>query len=142
MLNAKEVRQVGIYRFWRNGIWQYRNWYLGLSIAWIIIMLVVMGICMCNIVPQSRLAYTIPSSAAEGGKDIDIVFEKGSGYTVNGYLLKPNVSGTDNGSMLGLFFLMAIVPCLAAFIVDIIGDSKSSRYADDVVQKWVDTKEI
>jgi len=142
MLNTKDVREVGIHRFWRTGIWQYRDWYLGLSTAWLIVVLAVMGIISYNNVPQTRLAYTIPASIIEEGKDISIVSERWSGYTVNGYLLKPNGGESNNTPVLALLFCIMFAPFLAAFIIDIVGDAKASKYADAVVQKWVDTKEV
>jgi hypothetical protein len=142
MLNTKDVRQVGIHRFWRTGIWQYRDWFLGLSAIWLIVMVIVAAAILCNMVPETRVAYTIPSSIVEGGKDISIVSEKWVGYTVNGYLLKFVAGDPSFSTVYWLLMVIAIIPVLVAFIVDIVGDSKASKYADDLVQKWVDTKEV
>lgn len=145
MLNTKDVRQVGIHRFWRTGIWQYRDWFLGLSAIWFIVMVSVAVVTLCNMAPATQLAYTIPSSIVEDGKDISIVSEKWVGYTVNGYLLKfvAGDSGGSTGSTIyWILCVIAVMPVLVFSVVDSVGESKASKYADDLVQKWVDTKEV
>ena len=142
MLSAKEVRRIGTYRFWNTGIWGHYDLWATISLAWFIIVMCICAAYILTAVPDTRLAYTIPSSVVEEGKDINIVSEKWKGYTVNGYLLKDNKRDTDKGTVAYLILGIALIPMVGLFIISAVGEHKSGQYADYTVQKWVDTKEI
>jgi len=142
MLSVKEVRRIGQYRFWNNGMWKHYDLWAGISLTWFVIVLAICTISTITSVPDTRLAYTIPSSVVESGKSIDIVQEKWTGYTVNGYLLKDKESDPARGTVAYLILVIALIPMVGLFIVSAIGEHKANQYADYTAQKWVDTKEL
>ena len=150
MLSLNDVKGIARARFFSKNPWQWDSWILNIVSVWILIALILIVVSMFIYIPSSstpHLVYVIPQSVIEQGKDVQVMYQWSTGYTVNGYLLT-TVAETDAavGSLKAMFLwltsILVFLPMIGMFIYVAVREAMLTRYIDSFASTWAVKKEL